>query len=299
MPGLHPEAAAMAARIEAAMRRRAYLSVEALANLAGWRGPHRLRVGKHAILDPLVSAAAIEAISHLQEQGKCHWRPIAGRWVVHRGPLLVQANLMPAPPTQRPTTKEERFAEIARWVREASLAPAPIVPPAWCEQWRPIPIGRPPIWCRGIGQAAIGAPPIFLYEDANGIECALELESHDRRGIRSLFGAEDELRRLWPGRGRSWKPAAAAAQLIATQARVGIVRWPARGQTPEDQRFRSELGRIVRRLLAAGRDPYLVHGLALAWNARKGRQRPPTEVTAVVNSACAAALRSEKPADRV
>jgi hypothetical protein len=192
---------------------------------------------------------------------------------------------------------------LRRLILEAPLAPQPIEPAPPREQRRPIPIGRPPIWCCGIAQTAIGGAPVYLYQDVNGVPRALDGESHDRAGIGSLFaGEEHQLPRLWPGRQRSWAPAKASEELIAGQGRVGIVRLPAgiRAETLDDRRVRSELGRIVRRLLAAGRDPYLVHDLSQAWNVNNNRRpRPSTEVTELVNAVCGAILRSESEAVRV
>ena len=191
----------------------------------------------------------------------------------------------------------------------AIIDSAPVVPPG-IEPWtqpapEPVRLRKLPIALLGIGQATTGenaerygiADPIFLYEDINGVPHAFGIESHDHAGIRALFcGEEWRLPQLWPGRKRSWSPVLASEELIWRQGHIGVVRLPAgitRAETADDRRFRSELGRLVRRLLAAGRAAHLTLALAQAWNRAAGTPRPPTEVTAIVNAVCGAVLRAE------
>lgn len=186
---------------------------------------------------------------------------------------------------------------------------APIVPrgiePFDAPAPEPVRLRNLPIGLLGIGQATAGecierygvGEPIFLYEDINGVSRAFGIENHDQVGIRALFcGEEWRLSQLWPGRKQRWSPAKASEELICRQGQIGVVRLPAgitRAEPYAERRFRSELGRLVRRLLAAGRDPHLTLALARAWNREARAPRPPTEVTAIVNAVCGAALRAK------
>jgi hypothetical protein len=98
MTGQYPETAAMVARIEGALRRQMYLTIEAIASLPGFRGEHWLMVGENAVADPLASGAALDAIDYLLACGECHFRPRRGRWIAHRRPALVPVDLVRGPP---------------------------------------------------------------------------------------------------------------------------------------------------------------------------------------------------------